>query len=320
MSLYLSSNSASGYTGVYPDKDRFKANTRVDGKQVHIGMFGTAVEAAVAYARYVDSGSITVDAEDVVVDGEDDDESDDDDDDDDDYEEDDDDEEEEGTAWVVGDRVEAQWGKDDDEKWWLGKITRVHDDGTVDVRYDDKDVEKKSRRLRPPPAWAASAASDEDEEEEEEEEVEEGRRRRRTTTTMTTMTTTATRSAVDIAAASRRAEGLRRTAARSATGYKGVENCKLGGKDSIVGTFDTAVARATAVEVVPRALPLHLSSTSHRVQAPKSGASRHAGARAARRCTSASSTRRWRRHARHVRCRRHRGGRGAPGGAAGDPA
>ena len=54
--------------------------------------------------------------------------------------------------WAVGDRVEAQWGTDDDEKWWLGKIAAVNSDGSLDVRYDDKDFEKAKppHRVRPP--------------------------------------------------------------------------------------------------------------------------------------------------------------------------
>ena len=38
-----------GFTGVYKERHRFKAMIRIGGKQQHIGMFGTAKEAAEAY-------------------------------------------------------------------------------------------------------------------------------------------------------------------------------------------------------------------------------------------------------------------------------
>ena len=51
--LHLSSRSSTGYMGVskHPSTGRFKAEHRVDGRQVYLGLFDTAVEAAVAYAR-----------------------------------------------------------------------------------------------------------------------------------------------------------------------------------------------------------------------------------------------------------------------------
>ena len=65
----------------------------------------------------------------------------------------------------VGDAVEGQYGTDDDELWWPATITRLGTDGSVDVRYDDGDVEqqKPRRRVRPPPplcsAGVAAAAA-----------------------------------------------------------------------------------------------------------------------------------------------------------------
>ena len=50
--LHLSSSSSSGYKGVNKQASgRFEAKHRVGGKVVYLGTFGTAVEAAVAYAR-----------------------------------------------------------------------------------------------------------------------------------------------------------------------------------------------------------------------------------------------------------------------------
>jgi len=52
--LHLSSSSSTGYKGVTElASGRFRAQRKVDGKDVHIGSFGMAVEAAVAYARAV---------------------------------------------------------------------------------------------------------------------------------------------------------------------------------------------------------------------------------------------------------------------------
>ena len=53
--MHLSSNSSTGYMGVceHPSSGRFQAQHRLAGKQVHLGLFDTAVEAAVAYARAV---------------------------------------------------------------------------------------------------------------------------------------------------------------------------------------------------------------------------------------------------------------------------
>ncbi|EOD39800.1 hypothetical protein EMIHUDRAFT_223336 [Emiliania huxleyi CCMP1516] len=53
--LHLSSRSNAGYSGVckHRPSGRFEARRKVDGKDVYIGSFGTAVEAAVAYARAV---------------------------------------------------------------------------------------------------------------------------------------------------------------------------------------------------------------------------------------------------------------------------
>ena len=51
--LHLSSNSATGYKGVIKNGSRFQPLPWVDGKKAYLGTFGTAVEAAVAYARAV---------------------------------------------------------------------------------------------------------------------------------------------------------------------------------------------------------------------------------------------------------------------------
>ena len=50
LSLHLSSNST-GYRGVREHSGRFQAQRMVDGRADYLGTFGTAVEAAVAYAR-----------------------------------------------------------------------------------------------------------------------------------------------------------------------------------------------------------------------------------------------------------------------------
>ena len=51
--LHLSSITSTGYKGVHADRSRFRAEAREGGKQVYLGSFATAVEAAVAYARAV---------------------------------------------------------------------------------------------------------------------------------------------------------------------------------------------------------------------------------------------------------------------------
>ena len=53
LQLHLSSSSATGYKSVYECFGRFQAKHRVDGREVHLGLFDTAVEGAVAYARVV---------------------------------------------------------------------------------------------------------------------------------------------------------------------------------------------------------------------------------------------------------------------------
>ncbi|EOD17984.1 hypothetical protein EMIHUDRAFT_195991 [Emiliania huxleyi CCMP1516] len=58
LQLHLSSSGSTGYRGVYDhDSGRFQAKRRVDGKEVHLGTFDTAVEAAVAYARAISEAS-----------------------------------------------------------------------------------------------------------------------------------------------------------------------------------------------------------------------------------------------------------------------
>ena len=45
----LSSRNTTGYRGVHKQGERFQAQIKISGKQQHIGMFGTAKEAAIAY-------------------------------------------------------------------------------------------------------------------------------------------------------------------------------------------------------------------------------------------------------------------------------
>lgn len=44
-------------------------------------------------------------------------------------------------SFKLGMYVLAQYGKDDDELWWRGKIKRVHRDDTYDIKYNDGDFE-----------------------------------------------------------------------------------------------------------------------------------------------------------------------------------
>ena len=53
--LQRSKRYATGYQGVTCDHKRFRADHRLDGKRTYLGMFDTAVEAAVAYAKHVHS-------------------------------------------------------------------------------------------------------------------------------------------------------------------------------------------------------------------------------------------------------------------------
>ena len=48
----------------------------------------------------------------------------------------------------VGDAVEGQYGTDEDELWWPATVTRLRANGSVDVRYDDGDVEQQKPRSR----------------------------------------------------------------------------------------------------------------------------------------------------------------------------
>ena len=51
--LHLYRRGSTGYLGVRLDKGRYRAALSSGGKRIHIGNYGTAVEAAVAYAKYV---------------------------------------------------------------------------------------------------------------------------------------------------------------------------------------------------------------------------------------------------------------------------
>jgi len=54
--LHLSNSNSTGYRGVRMQRGRFNARHMLDGTCLYLGSFGTAVEAAVAYARAVGQG------------------------------------------------------------------------------------------------------------------------------------------------------------------------------------------------------------------------------------------------------------------------
>lgn len=62
---------ASGYLGVYKDKSRFQARLGHNGKQISLGQFDSAVDAAVAVARYMKERSTSEAVEEQVEHGED---------------------------------------------------------------------------------------------------------------------------------------------------------------------------------------------------------------------------------------------------------
>lgn len=58
-------SSRTGYTGVYRENNRFRAVISVDGKSMHLGMYDTAEEAAIAYNKksrqlFGDNGKVNV--------------------------------------------------------------------------------------------------------------------------------------------------------------------------------------------------------------------------------------------------------------------
>ena len=55
--LHLSLRSSTGYRGVAPDRGRFKAEIKSGRERIYIGCYGTAVEAAVEYAKHVASAA-----------------------------------------------------------------------------------------------------------------------------------------------------------------------------------------------------------------------------------------------------------------------
>ena len=58
----------------------------------------------------------------------------------------------------VGTKVIAQFGTDEDERWWPGTILQLHHDGLIDVKYDDgdKEIGKPLSRVRLPDSVALS--------------------------------------------------------------------------------------------------------------------------------------------------------------------
>ena len=54
--LYLSARSMTGYRGVDKDGGKYRARTNRSGQRVLLGYFGTAIEAALACARYEMAG------------------------------------------------------------------------------------------------------------------------------------------------------------------------------------------------------------------------------------------------------------------------
>lgn len=74
----------------------------------------------------------------------------------------------------VGDEVLSRWGTTDHEYFWPGRIAKVHEDGTLDVVYDDGDFEacknpsrvyaKHPPILPPPPPRSGCNLNSSDEE------------------------------------------------------------------------------------------------------------------------------------------------------------
>ena len=63
MRLHLSSSNRTGYTGVSKvASGRFKATQEVDGRNVYLGTYDTAVQAAVAYARAIGTAPAVAEA------------------------------------------------------------------------------------------------------------------------------------------------------------------------------------------------------------------------------------------------------------------
>ena len=56
-----------------------------------------------------------------------------------------------------GDKVEARFRGKSSAKYYPGKVTRIHGNGTVDVRYDDGDSD---RNLKPSHVKALDSGSD----------------------------------------------------------------------------------------------------------------------------------------------------------------
>ena len=163
MQLHLSPRSSTGYRRVYhmsnypsgqPPAKPFQTQDRRDGRNVSLGYFATAVEAAVAYARHIArDGEAAAEAEGAghVDEGDENDEGSDEQD-----EEDDEDDE---------DEVGELDGEVDDEDGEVKLELTPTEDEEEDEDEDDDEEEEECREVRAIPAVAQAMESDEDEDE-----------------------------------------------------------------------------------------------------------------------------------------------------------
>ena len=180
LTLHLSESNGTGYKGIGTKDGRYVAQRRVDGRLMHLGSFGTAVEAAVCFARHVRGGADTPAAAEAEEEGEE-------------EEEEEDEEEEEEAAEVAvrrGRRLHlSKSNSTGHRRAHQGRavrrteasqrqavppgIVRHGGRGGGGVRAAVRDTGGRVRGTR------RMTPGDEEEEEEGEEEEEEGRRRRR---------------------------------------------------------------------------------------------------------------------------------------------
>ena len=66
MQLHLSKLNSTGYRGVVRNRNKFTAKHKHAGKYTHIGMFDTAVEAAFAFAKYVEALGLYLEVDNMV--------------------------------------------------------------------------------------------------------------------------------------------------------------------------------------------------------------------------------------------------------------